>query len=203
MFFRCNSCVKQRLLHLKNTFLSNHQFFCWFPKSTLKVPWRSRTLGPLGDLQGTSPGRRVPAWKCKPVEEKDSSVDKKRTCQSICQTFNFKRYCLFCGEECNDIINPKNSSRWRPYLVRAFVTVNNTPFKDFILKNCLLRNDIWFKEVKFRVEPGVFDLHVADARYHQERKTNFLHSSYSDSLPKTSEKYLDNAHLCYKVYDCQ
>ena len=27
--------------------------------SPLKVPWRSRTLGPLGDLQGTSPGRHV------------------------------------------------------------------------------------------------------------------------------------------------
>ena len=34
---------------------------CWSPESPLKVPWRSRTLGPLGDLQGTSPGRRVPA----------------------------------------------------------------------------------------------------------------------------------------------
>ena len=26
--------------------------------------------------------------------------------------------------------------------------------------------------------------------------TNFLHSSYLDSLPKTSEKGLDNAHSC-------
>ena len=34
---------------------------CWSPESPLKVPWRSRTLGPLGDLQGTFPGRRVPA----------------------------------------------------------------------------------------------------------------------------------------------
>ena len=31
------------------------------PKSPLKVPWRSWTLRPLGDLQGTSPRRRVPA----------------------------------------------------------------------------------------------------------------------------------------------
>ena len=105
--------------------------------------------------------------KSKSVEEKDSSVDKKRTRQSICQTFNLKKYCLFFGEECNDIINTKNPGRWRPYLVRAFVTVNNIPFKDFILKICLLRNSIWFKEVKFRVEPGVSDLHAADARYHK------------------------------------
>ena len=54
-----NSCVKQRLLHLKNTFLSNHQSFCWSLKSPLKVPRRSRTLGPLRDLQETSAGRHV------------------------------------------------------------------------------------------------------------------------------------------------
>ena len=36
---------------------------CWSPESPLNVPWRSRTLGPLGDLQGTSPGRRVLAGK--------------------------------------------------------------------------------------------------------------------------------------------
>ena len=52
-----NRCVKQELLHLKNIFSLNYQFFCWSPKSPLKIPWRSRTLGPLGDLQGTFPGR--------------------------------------------------------------------------------------------------------------------------------------------------
>ena len=52
-------------MHLKNTFSSNHQFCCWSLKSPQvhKVPWKSRTLGPLGDLQGTSSGRRVPAGK--------------------------------------------------------------------------------------------------------------------------------------------
>ena len=46
-------------MHLKNTFLSHHQPFCWSPKSHLKVFWMSQTLGTLGDLQGTSPGRCV------------------------------------------------------------------------------------------------------------------------------------------------
>ena len=53
-----NSCVKQRLLYLKNN------FFCQIINlfvGPLRVPWRSRTLEPLGDLQGTSPARRVPA----------------------------------------------------------------------------------------------------------------------------------------------
>ena len=47
---KCNRCVKQRPLHPKKT------HFCWSPKCP-------QTLGPLGDLQGTSPGRRVPAGK--------------------------------------------------------------------------------------------------------------------------------------------
>ena len=33
----------------------------WSPESPKKVLCRSRTLGPLGDVQGTSPGRRVVA----------------------------------------------------------------------------------------------------------------------------------------------
>ena len=58
-----NRWVKQELLHLKRTFFIKLSFFflCCSPKSPLKVPWRSRTLGPLGDLQGTSPECRVPA----------------------------------------------------------------------------------------------------------------------------------------------
>ena len=56
-----NRCVKQELLHLKDTFFI--KFFCWPPKSPLKISWRSQTLGLLGDLQGTSLGRRVLAWK--------------------------------------------------------------------------------------------------------------------------------------------
>ena len=50
-------CVKQGLLHLKNTFPLNHQFLGWSPESPLKVPWKSWTLGTLGDFQRTSPGR--------------------------------------------------------------------------------------------------------------------------------------------------
>ena len=34
---------------------------CRPPKSPLKVSWRFQTLGPLGDLQGTSSGRFIPA----------------------------------------------------------------------------------------------------------------------------------------------
>ena len=55
-----NRCVKQGLLHLKNTFFIKSSIFVLFPKSPLKVTWRSQTLGPLEELHGTSLGRRVP-----------------------------------------------------------------------------------------------------------------------------------------------
>ena len=76
------------------------------------------------------------------------------------------------------------------------MTANNTPFKDFILKVCFLRNGTWSKEVKFKVESAASDLHAADARYDQECKTNFLYSSYLDRLAKTSENDIDIALPC-------
>ena len=54
-------CKTRTIASKKAIFSLNHQFLCWSPESPLKVSWRFRTLGPLGDLQGTSPGRHVPA----------------------------------------------------------------------------------------------------------------------------------------------
>ena len=58
---------KTRTIASKKHILSslNYQFFCFSRKSPLKVPWRSLTLRPLGDLQETSPGRRMLAGKRK------------------------------------------------------------------------------------------------------------------------------------------
>ena len=49
-------CKTRTISSKKTLFSLNYQLFCWSPKSPLKVPWRSRTLGPLGDLQGTFMG---------------------------------------------------------------------------------------------------------------------------------------------------
>ena len=60
----CSSCKKQKQLCDRRTIASEKQFFHWiisFCIGPLKVPCRSRTLGPLLDLQRTSPGRCVPA----------------------------------------------------------------------------------------------------------------------------------------------
>ena len=52
-----NRCVKQELLHLKNTFFIELSIFCWFTKSSLKVAWRSPGGPGRQDLQGTLRGR--------------------------------------------------------------------------------------------------------------------------------------------------
>ena len=126
--------------------------------------------------------------KCKQLEEMDNSVEK-RAHQSICQTFNFRRYCLFCRKECKNI-NPKNPDRWRPYyLVRTVATTNSTPFMVFILKICLLRNCKWSKEVKSKIESA-----ASDAHYHQECKIIFfIQVTLTDLQP---ENDIDNALPC-------
>ena len=60
----CSSCKKQKQICNIRTITSEKQFFhkiINFCIGPLRVPWKSRTLGPLEDLQGTSTGRRVPA----------------------------------------------------------------------------------------------------------------------------------------------
>ena len=82
-----NRCVKQELLHLKNTFFIKLSFFfCWSPKSPLKVPWRSRTLGPLWELQGTFSGRRVPVGKSlnKPIVL-NQILEGYKICNNFCE----------------------------------------------------------------------------------------------------------------------
>ena len=62
------------------------------------------------------------------------------------------------------------------------------PFKDFNLNICSLCNDELSREVRFRVNPDISDLHATDARYHQDWKTLFLHSKYVELLAsKVSE----------------
>ena len=67
------------------------------------------------------------------------------------------------------------------------------PFKDFILKICALRNDSWSRDEQFRVESTISDLHAADARYYQDCKTEFLHSSYVERLANSSKEEMDLA----------
>lgn len=54
-----NRYVIQGHILLKTIFSLNPQFLYWSSENPLKLPCRSQNLEPLGDLQWTSPGRRV------------------------------------------------------------------------------------------------------------------------------------------------
>ena len=66
----------QRLLLLKSTFSLNHESLYLSPEGPLKVPCRSRNLGPLENLQGISLGRRVPAGNGPVSKEKQKRKEK-------------------------------------------------------------------------------------------------------------------------------
>ena len=60
----CFSSKNQWWMCKTKTIASKKHFFHQilnFSVGPLKIFWRSQTLGPLGELQGTSPGRRVKA----------------------------------------------------------------------------------------------------------------------------------------------
>ena len=64
-------------------------------------------------------------------------------------------------------------------------------FKDFILNICSLRNYEFFRHVRFRVNSTILDLHVADARYHQDCKTLFLQSKYDKRFASNAPETLE------------
>ena len=99
----------------------------------------------------------------------------KRTCRSDISTFNFKQYCLICGEKCCPKPYPKDQNRWRRVIQcsTADRLPNQSTFKDVIIDACDLRNDDWGKQVRLRVESAVSDLHAADTQYHKDGISSF------------------------------
>ena len=77
-------------------------------------------------------------------------------------------------------------------LFELFIQKAGKISKDFILKICDIRCDTWSADVKFRVNSALSDLHAADARYHQDCKTLFLHLKYVDLLAQKSYETLAN-----------
>ena len=64
-------------------------------------------------------------------------------------------------------------------------------FKDFILNICFLCNDELSRNVRFRVNSAISDLHAADARYHQDWKTLFLHPKDVEQLASKASEPLE------------
>ena len=91
--------------------------------------------------------------------------------------FNFKKHCIFCGDECVMEKDPRHPSRWRRVVLCRTVdkvTAGEKTFKESILEVCGKRNDELSRQVTVRVLSALSDLHAADARYHKDCRDQFM-----------------------------
>ena len=87
----------------------------------------------------------------------------KRLLRSEAQKFNFKEHCLFCGE------GDRYQGKKKDF---SLVPVRTFEFQNTVSEICNERNDEWARKVAERIE-SAFDLHAADALYHQKCSVNF------------------------------
>ena len=102
-----------------------------------------------------------------------------RTLRSSIETpsFIWKQHCLFCGEDCDVHRDKKHPDRWRPaYESHTSDRGAAGTFKEAIIKMCDKRDDQWSDEVQTRLSDrrSSYDLHNADARYHDDCRKNFM-----------------------------
>jgi len=68
-----------------------------------------------------------------------SHISPKKKRRSSMPDFDFRKHCLFCGNDCILEKDPRNPKRWRrAYLCR---TVGGTDMKHEILNTCMTRGD--------------------------------------------------------------
>ena len=91
-----------------------------------------------------------------------SKLNKKKSencCRSVTKSsFNFKEYCIFCGENCIQF-NKRYPDRWRRVVYCRTADRGKKLFKETILKTCSERN---------RVRQATGDLHAANGQYHKD-----------------------------------
>ncbi len=68
----------------------------------------------------------------------------------------------------------KNPCRWKEAYLCRTTNDGNTTSKEAILQRAHERNDAWGREVAFRANLAVSDLHAADARYHRDCLAKFF-----------------------------
>ena len=65
-------------------------------------------------------------------QEGQEQTSSKKLCRPAQKQFDFKRNCLFCGEECKEKDN-RHPDCWRKfYVIRTVYTRSWTPFKNYI-----------------------------------------------------------------------
>ena len=122
---------------------------------------------------------------------------RKRTSRSDLPSFDFKTCCLFCGEVCQLLPDPRNPTRWKKVVQCRTADRGGThDFKQRILEVCRERNDEQANQVQVRVEGAISDLHAADAIYHLACSKSFMcKRSVNTALRKQEHdtEYVDEA----------
>ena len=99
----------------------------------------------------------------------------KRARRSEQPKFSFLQHCLFCGENCNVVKDPRHPSRWRSaYSCREGETFGSRGLKEEILQACETRKDTQSEQIRVRMGGVLTDLHAADVRYHVDCKATFF-----------------------------
>lgn len=117
--------------------------------------------------------------------------------------FDFKKLCLFCGEEANEVIERKKEKKYR----RVIREVSTLTFKDTVLKAAEARGDKYGRTVKERVN-FEYDLVSVEAKYHDKCFSNFLLVSGKGDAGRPSDENIRIAmenvfHYIESNDDCQ
>ncbi|XP_008556708.3 uncharacterized protein LOC103577712 isoform X2 [Microplitis demolitor] len=109
----------------------------------------------------------IVAWKRRTEEGEPSTPSAPRKKRN--EVFDFKKLCLFCGQEANKVAKRKKKEKYR----RTISNVSTLAFKENVIKKAEERNDSLGKLVKERILYE-YDLIAAEAKYHTICYTNFL-----------------------------
>ena len=98
---------------------------------------------------------------------------------------------FFCGKRSQEK-NPKYPDCWQKYaIVQTVYKAVWIDFNSFILKICSLPNYELSRNVRFRVNSAISDLHVADTRFHRHGKIWLLYSTYVKLLASETSETLE------------
>ena len=129
--------------------------------------------------------------------ERNQSEPPSRRRRSHEQNFEFKKHCIFCGEECLPI-DKKNPTRWRQVVQCEMVKQGTENLKVKLMQICDERGDNKANEVRIRIIGAPCDLHASDAQYHKDCYVSFVPKRYiksasskDKSRPKDTNENLD------------
>ena len=121
----------------------------------------------------------------KAIGEKSKSMHTSSECENVSkpkrarrsehQDFSFLKHCIFCGEQCDTVRDPKHPGRWRPaYVCREGEKFGSKGLKEAIYEACEKRGDFQSEHVRVRMAGVLSDPRAADVRYHVDCRASFM-----------------------------